>query len=361
MVVGTLLAGVLIGRRQGVRTVTFVACALLAGASVAFGAAATVWQLDFARWLQGVGSGGLWCALLNWLMLLAPFNQRGSALGEAIGASVLGTASGPLLGLGSQLTGPLPIFAAVAAAVVILAALLAGVPAPPVDNTTAGRRLDDLRLPPDHTLRAAALIALVPPLVSGAVITLAPVDLAKLGATRFEIAAMLLLSSLLAAGTCQLAGRQADRAHHRASMVAGSLLGCLALVAMVLKTGWPTLAVAVVVYGGIALAFLWIPLMSLLTTRAQWAGMSSVGAAIVLNVTISLGYTVGPLIGTGVAQGVSFRAAYLVLTVISVGLTAVIGRWSVVAGDHLERAPSAGEASTRSIASATGEPAAGSK
>lgn len=316
MILGTLLAGLWTVDRLGVRSTALAGCVLLALASVAFGAAGSVATLDLSRSIQGVGAGLLWCSLLNWLILMTPPASRGSSLGAAIGASVLGAAAGPLLGAATQLAGTLLTFAAVGLAVLAYAVLLAGAPTPPVQP--APDSTPRLHLAPDPQLRWIAAVGFAPPVILGAVITIAPLQLAARGASDIGIDTALLLGALLSAAGCVLAGRLADRRGHLAPIVFGILASIATLSTMAAASSPLALSAGVVLFEGFGIPFFWIPLMSLFTIRAESAGMSAAAAALILNLIFTVASTLGPPMLAGLEQASSEAVPYLALAGLAV-------------------------------------------
>ncbi|MGV1047244.1 MAG: MFS transporter [Solirubrobacterales bacterium] len=327
MIVGTLVAGVWASGRFGVRPTALAGCLLLALASVGFGAATSIASLDFARGVQGIGAGLVWCSLLNWLVLVVPPGRRGAAIGVAIGAGVFGTAAGPLLGVATQVVGSFAIFAAVAFAVLCLAAVLARFPAPQANPGEAVGGWAMLRLPPDRRLRWTCAIVLVPPTVAAAVITLAPLQLDDVGASETMVAVALLLGSLVSTVTCPMAGRAADRIGYRRPVLFGVVVTIFTCVGLALSHATIPITVSLVLFEGLGLAFFWIPMMTLLTERAEAAGMSAAGAVTVLNLTLTVGYTVGPPALTALDQATDTTTAYLAISALCLLLLSVTARW----------------------------------
>jgi MFS family permease len=324
MLVGTVLAGFWLNDRFGVRPTALWGCATLAVASLAFGSVEGIELLDLARVAQGIGAGILWCAVLNWLILVVPVDRRGLAIGRAMGAAVFGTAIGPVLGITAETVGVFVTFAAVALVVFALCLLLAEVPEPIIDPSVHEEASDRLRIRRGGRLNAVVPICFLPPLIGGATLTVGPLDLADGGVSNTMVAMILLIGSLVAAVACPMAGNGADRVGDRPPMIAGGIIGSFALAGMAIFGGPLGLAIGLVSYQGIALSFVWIPLMSLFATRAEAAGVSAAGAAIFLNVTMATGYMLGPLIATGLAEKAGQGATYFALAGISVATTVVM-------------------------------------
>lgn len=325
MIVGTLVAGLWSSDRFGVRATALVGCAMLAAASIAFGAADTISELDGARTVQGIGSGLLWCSLLNWLIRVVPVSNRAAVLGAALGASVFGTAVGPLLGAATQVVGTFAVFTAVALAVLCYAVILARTPPPPRSGERVAA-LDLLRLPSDRPLRWVVWIILLPPLVAAAAITLVPLRLAELGASELGVDSILLFAALISAACCTLAGRVTDRRGHWLPIVGGALVCVSALTAMAAAAGVTVFASGFVLFEGIGLSFCWIPLISFFTMRGEAVGMTPAAAALSLNLTFTTASTVGPPLLTAIAEVSAISIAFLVMALCALLILATTWR-----------------------------------
>lgn len=316
MLIGILLAGLWLSDRFGVRRAAVAGCAMLAVASIGFGAASALPALELARLIQGIGAGIVWCSLLNWLIALVPAASRGAALGAAMGAGVFGMAAGPLLGAATKPLGTFTVFAAVAVAFGLYGAVLARIPSPPAAVSGGMARL---RIPTDPVLRRAIALVTVPPLIAGGAITIVPLHLADLGATEVGIDAALLAGALLSAACSIYAGVVADRRGHLAPVLFGATVSVATLLAMAASDSPLPIALAFVLFESFGLGFFWIPLMSLFTERGEHLRMDPAAVALLLNLAITLAYTLGPPLLTGVQEGAGVSAAYMAM----VGLTAV--------------------------------------
>ena len=78
-----------------------------------FGFAEDIVLLDAARFVQGVGGACSWAAGMAWLVETAPPERRGAEIGSAIGAAIVGTMFGPVLGGAATLASPELVFSAV--------------------------------------------------------------------------------------------------------------------------------------------------------------------------------------------------------------------------------------------------------
>lgn len=319
MVVGILLAGLWLSDRFGVQRTALGGCAMLALASIGFGAASSLPALELARLVQGIGAGIVWCSLLNWLIAMVPAASRGAALGAAMGAGVFGMAAGPLLGAATKPFGTFVVFAAVAVAFTVYGVVLARIPSPKATGRTTTR----LRLPTDPALRRAAALVTIPPLVAAGAITIVPLHLSDLGATEVGIDAALLVGALLSAACCTYAGAIADRSGHVTPVLVGAAATAATLLAMAATDSPLGIAIAFVLFESVGLGFFWIPLMSLFTERGEELKMDPAAVALLLNLAITLAYTLGPPLFTGVQEGDSVAAAYLAMAALA--LAAAVG------------------------------------
>jgi MFS family permease len=321
MVLGILLAGLWVSDRFGVRRTAVAGCTMLALSSLGFGASSSLPALELARLVQGIGAGIVWCSLLNWLIAMVPATSRGAALGAAMGAGVFGMAAGPLLGAATKPFGTFAVFAAVAVAFGAYAVVLVRTPSPPAG--TGGRESRRLRLPADPALRRIVALVTVPPLIAGGVITIVPLHLADLGATEVAIDAALLAGALLSAACCIYAGNVADRRGMLLPVLGGAAVSAASLLAMAGTSSVLVIALAFVVFESLGLGFFWIPLMSSFTDRGEALKMDPASVALLLNLAITLSYTVGPPLVTGVQEAAGISAAYLAM--VAMTLVAMTG------------------------------------
>jgi MFS family permease len=319
MVVGILVAGLWVSDRLGVRRTALSGCAMLAAASLAFGAASSLGALEGARLVQGIGAGLVWCSLLNWLIAMVPASSRGAALGAAMGAGVFGMAAGPLLGAATQAVGTFAVFAAVTAALLLYMVVLVRTPSPPA---LGARRPARLRLPADREMRRVIALVAVPPLIAGAVITIVPLQLSGLGASEAAIDAALLAGALLSAVCCVYAGNVADVRGHLGPVLLGALACAVTLLAMAAADSVLPIALAYVVFQSLGLGFFWIPLMSLFSERGEALDLDPAAVALLLNLAITVAYTLGPPLLTAVQEGSSAAVAYLVMVALTLAAMA---------------------------------------
>jgi predicted MFS family arabinose efflux permease len=221
-------------------------------------------------------------------------------------------AAGPLLGAATQAIGTFTVFAAVAASLVAYMVILARTPSPPAAGTARASSAR-LRLPADPLMRRVIALVTVPPLIAAAVITIVPLQLSDLGASEAAIDAALLAGALLSAVCCVYAGNVADDRGHLRPVIVGALACVATLFAMALADSPLALALAFVVFESLGLGFFWIPLMSLFSERGESLGMDPATVALLLNLVITLAYTLGPPLLTAVQEGADASGAYLTM------------------------------------------------
>jgi MFS family permease len=102
--IGALVAAVpggVVAARFGVKRTVLCGLTLLAATTTAFGLAQTVWELDAARFVQGISSAFSWTGGLAWLVAAAAPGRRGQLIGSAFAAAIVGALFGPLLATAS--------------------------------------------------------------------------------------------------------------------------------------------------------------------------------------------------------------------------------------------------------------------
>jgi MFS family permease len=130
---GTFLGAVpsgIVAARLGVKRTVLAGLATLAATSLAFGFADAAWQLDAARFVQGLSSSFSWTGALAWLVAAAPAGQRGRLIGTAMGVAIGGALFGPVVGGAASVAGTDVAFGAVGARATPGRGSGGGVPAP---------------------------------------------------------------------------------------------------------------------------------------------------------------------------------------------------------------------------------------
>jgi len=114
VLLGAIPSGIL-AARFGLKLSVLVGMTTVAICTVLFGLSQEAWQLDVARFLQGLASAFTWTGALGWLVAAAPTANRGVLIGRAFAAAVAGALFGPVVGGVASVAGISPTFAALAA------------------------------------------------------------------------------------------------------------------------------------------------------------------------------------------------------------------------------------------------------
>src|SRR5207237_9327978 len=80
--VGAIPSGLVAGR-LGVKPTVLVGLILVGTCTILFGVVDQPWQLDLARFAQGLASAFSWTGAIGWLMTAAPAGRRGQLIGNA--------------------------------------------------------------------------------------------------------------------------------------------------------------------------------------------------------------------------------------------------------------------------------------
>jgi MFS family permease len=270
---GTLLASIpsgMLASRIGVRPAVLVGLTLMSAATLTFGLAGSVWLLDVARLIQGVGGACTWSGGLAWLASAAPSDRRAAALGVTFGAAVGGSLLGPIIGVVASTVGTGPTFAGATGAAICLVAGSFFVRTPESDRSQSFRSaLLALR---DRSLSAGLWLTCLSGLAFGVVDVLVPLRLARLGAGAGIIGAAFLGSAGVEVVLSPLVGRVADV---RGKRMPVRLLVTFAVgVSLLLPFVEPAAALVVVVVVGLsAFGTLFVPAAALTSDGAQRQGM----------------------------------------------------------------------------------------
>jgi MFS family permease len=102
---GSIPSGI-VAARLGVKPTVLVGMTVVAGMTAVFGLANAAWELDLARFCQGLASSFSWTGALAWLVAASPAGRRGRLIGQAFAAAVGGARLGPVPGSYTHLSLP---------------------------------------------------------------------------------------------------------------------------------------------------------------------------------------------------------------------------------------------------------------
>ena len=309
VLVGSIPGGYL-AARFGVKPTALVALFLIACASIVFGLADSIVVLDATRFVQGVASASAWTAAFAWLIAVVP-TARGRAIGSVLGVAIAGALFGPVLGALAAEIGTEPVFAAVGALAITIAAAVAITEAPaPGTRQTVGAVWKAIF----HRRIAAGLwLIALPALLFGTLTVLAPLRLSDLGVAAVGIGAVFVTSSVCEAVISPTMGHLADRRGRRYPIT----IALLASAAMAAVMPWPNRAVALAactVLAASAFGVFWAPAMSLLSDTAEGIGLEVAWVFALANLAWAPGQALGAAAGGLLARATSDAVPYLLLS-----------------------------------------------
>jgi MFS family permease len=322
---GTLIAALpagLIAARVGPRRALVSGLLLLGLASLAFGFARQAWVLDAARFVQGVAGAMAWAGALTWVVIATPEKQRGSVIGDVLGAAIAGALIGPGLGALAEAIGTEPIFSSVLALSAGLSLAALRIPEPASGDLQSMRELGKAIVSP-AVLRATSYVA-APSAMFGVVAVLVPLRINELGGGAGLVAAGFTAGAGLEAVLAPLVGRLSDRVGrlrpYRTGMVIGA--AAIALVPLAEALGL-VLALLIAVSVGAGVCF--VPALAMLSDSAEASGLHQGLAAGLINVAWASGQVLGS-VGGGTAASVATDALPCLLVAALLLATAAAAR-----------------------------------
>jgi MFS family permease len=308
--VGAVPSGV-VAARLGVKPTVLVGMTSVAVCIALFGVADQAWQLDTARFLQGLASSFSWTGALAWLVAGTAAERRGTVIGQAFAAAVGGALLGPVLGGVASVLGIGWTFGAVAAASAGLVAWAATMPAQRPDDPQPVSMLVGAFA--DPRIRTGAWLVLLPALLFGTLSVLAPLRLSHLGYGSVAIGAVFLCAAAVEGINNVLIGRISDRQGPMQPL----LLGCAGSAIVAALLPWPGRAVllaVLVVCAGLAFGTFFTPAMTLLADLAELRGLDYGYAFAIVTLAWAPGQTLGAAGGGTLAHATSDAVPYLVLS-----------------------------------------------
>jgi MFS family permease len=324
------IPGGLLATRAGVKAAVLIGVALMSSMTAVFGFASSEWLLDLTRFGQGFGSSLAWTGGLAWLISAAPRERRGELIGITMGAAIVGTLLGPVLGGAAALVGRAGAFNAVALLGLVLAVWAWRTAAfPPGERQPLRALFVAVRRP---GVSAGIWLLSLPALLYGALSVLAPLKLAQLGLGAVAIGTVFLISAALQAASSVPLGRWSDRRGRLAPV----RMGLLASIAISLALPWIdsswTLAATVVV-ANLCYAVFWVPGTALLSDASEAAGLDFGFGFALLNLGWAPGHVIGSTVGGALADASSDLVSYLLLAAICLA-TLVTLNHRTVAAEH---------------------------
>lgn len=310
--VGAIPSGV-VAARAGFKPTVLLGLTTVAVCTVLFGFADAAWQLDLARFVQGLASAFSWTGALAWLVAAAPSGRRGALIGTAFGAAVGGALFGPVLGGAASIVGTRWTFGVVGVLSLGLAAFAGSTRSQAPESPQPVTRL--LRALRDPALLGGVWFVLLPALLFGTLGVLAPLRLSHLGYGGAAIGAVFLCSAAFESVNNVVLGRISDRAGTLPPLYAG----LVASVVVATLLPWPGRALvlaALVVCGGLAFGTFFTPGMTQLSHLSEARGLDYGYTFALVNLAWAPGQAVGAAASGAIAQATSDAVPYLGLAAV---------------------------------------------
>lgn len=302
----------------------------MSGAFVFYALADGYWMLVIARALDGLTAAATWSAGLALLGDHYEDSVMGEKMGFAMGGAAMGGIAGPLIGgVMYDLAGYRSPFYLVA----ILCALIGVAAIFLREDRSHIRRSAGFveKLGPmlsNRMLMLACLIALVTTIGFGMLEPTLPLHLEEeFSLSTSEVGILFgVLTAVFALGS-PLAGKLSDRAGRRLPILLGLAGTALLMPLLPLAPNMP--ALCLVMAGlGMGIAFFDAPSLPMITDslpRKPGEGSDFGMAFGLLNIFWSMGYALGPLMGSAVYGSTGLFSAYLVFSVLMIPLAVAVG------------------------------------
>jgi MFS family permease len=332
---GTLVGAIpsgMVAARFGVKPTVLVGLFGVAITTAVFGVVDQAWQLDLARFLQGLSSSFSWTGALAWLVASAPRGAKGRLIGQAFASAVAGALFGPVLGGLATVAGTGATFGAVAAASLLLAVFAFLTPAiRPEEAQPIAMLLAAVR---DRRILLPIWFVLLPALLFGTLAVLGPLRLSALGAGAIGIGAVWLAAGVLETLNNLVVGRVSDRLGPLVPIRAALVVTIAATILLPLPQNRYLLAVVILV-GAIAFGTFYTPGMAMLTHEAEARGLDYGYAFALLNLAWAPGQTIGAALGGTIAEATSDAVPYLILSGLALVTLLALRRSPAASGSRL--------------------------
>jgi MFS family permease len=310
---GCLLGAIpsgMVAARAGVKPTVLVGLTVVGLCTVLFGFGDRVWELDLARFCQGIASAFSWTGTLAWLVAVSPPGRRGALIGQAFATAVAGALFGPVLGGVASVAGTGWTFGSVGVASFGLVAWAALTPSErpvrPQGVSALFRALGDRRIV------LGCWFVVLPSLLFGLVSVLGPLRLSVLGFGAIAIGATFLCSAAFEAANNLFVGRVADR-HGPLLPIRVGLAVSIACAAVL---PWPRerfVLAAVIVVSELAFGTFFAPSMTLLTHLSEERGLDYGYTFAIISLAWAPGQAIGAAGGGALAHATADAYPYLIL------------------------------------------------
>ena len=311
---GTLVGAIpsgFVAARFGVKPTVLVGLCGVALTTALFGVVDAEWQLDLARFLQGLASSFSWTGSLAWLVASAPEGAKGKLIGQAFASAVAGALVGPVLGGVATLAGTGPTFGAVAVASLGLGVFAFLTPARrPEEPQPLGMLAGAVR---DRRVLLPVWFVVLPALLFGVLGVLGPLRLSALGASAIGIGAVWLTAGALETVNNLFVGRVSDRLGPLVPIRAALVVTIAATIVLPLPENRYVLALVILV-AALGFGTFYTPGMALLTEAAEARGLDYGYAFALLNLAWAPGQAAGSALGGTIAEATSDAVPYLILS-----------------------------------------------
>ncbi len=309
---GVLLAAIpsmaLVDRR-GVSMATVVGICVLIASTLGFGWGTSPLLLDASRFVQGVGGAIAWAGALAWLTSTTPSARRGSVIGGAVGAALVGMIVGPSIGAIAVQVGRGPVFSGLAVVLVLL--LLARPASAPAASPRRGSVQALIKLLRSRRAAIGNGLLLVIGIVGGTLWSLVPLLVAHRMGGAGVIAAILAVSYLLAALMNVYLGRVSDRFGRLLPTLVG--LAVAAAMLPVIPFLGPLYELFIVsVAAQSMISALWTPTAAMVSDGAEGTAAGQAVGVATMNAAWAAGGASGPVLAAWLADAAGFPLPFAI-------------------------------------------------